>query len=84
MKKEAKKPQPDQEILTIQEVAWILNMSPGQVYEMTRERSQKRMKYPIPFFKPNGKLRFRRKDIDTWVSKQIPGYGTHAAAAAKR
>jgi hypothetical protein len=37
----------DDQILTIEEAAQFLKMTPRQVYELTRTRSQERMEYPI-------------------------------------
>ena len=58
------------EILTVKQVAEMLKMSSGQVYEMTRKRTRSRRTYPIPFLKLNGNLRFRRSDIVIWLEAQ--------------
>lgn len=56
-----------QEILTVNEVAALLKMSRGQVYEMTRNRARARNEHPLPCLRINGNLRFRRADIDAWL-----------------
>lgn len=57
------------EILTVDELAELLKMSKGQIYEMTKERTRTgSMKdHPLPALKINGNLRFLRKDVDSWL-----------------
>lgn len=57
------------EILTVDEVAVLLKMSKGQVYEMTRERTRSgtMRETPMPFFKINGNIRFNAVDVETWL-----------------
>lgn len=51
------------EILTIDDVALILNVSTSQIYKLT-------MMGEIKFYKPHGKkIYFRRSDVDEWVFK---------------
>jgi excisionase family DNA binding protein len=57
------------EVLTIEQVAAWLKMSRRQVYEMTRSRGQARMDDPIPMLRINGNVRFRRVDVDAWLSR---------------
>lgn len=57
------------EILTLDDVAAWLKMTRGQVYTLTRKRSQARMDVPFPVLKINGNLRFRRADVETWLEK---------------
>lgn len=57
------------EILTIDEVAAWLKMTRGQVYTLTRKRSQSRMDIPFPVLKINGNLRFRKSDVEAWLNK---------------
>ena len=47
------------EILTVTELAELLKMSKGQIYEMTKERTRTgSMKHhPLPVLKINGNLR---------------------------
>jgi excisionase family DNA binding protein len=57
------------EILTVGELATLLKMSKGQVYEMTKERTRTgaMRDNPIPFFKINGNVRFNATDIEAWM-----------------
>lgn len=49
------------EILTIDDVALILNLSTSQIYKLT-------MMGEIKFYKPHGKrIYFKKSDIDEWV-----------------
>jgi excisionase family DNA binding protein len=56
------------DILTIQQVADLLQFSKRQVYEMTRARG-KRLTHPIPVLRINGNIRFRRRAIETWLDE---------------
>jgi excisionase family DNA binding protein len=60
---------PQSEILTAQEVADWLKMSKRQIYEMTRTRGKVRADHPIPVVRINGNIRFRRSDIEAWLSR---------------
>jgi excisionase family DNA binding protein len=57
------------DILTIQQVADLLQFSKRQVYEMTRRRGQG-LAHPIPVLRINGNIRFRRRDIEAWIDQQ--------------
>jgi predicted DNA-binding transcriptional regulator AlpA len=57
------------DILTIQQVADLLQFSKRQVYELTRARGQG-LAHPIPLLRINGNIRFRRRDIETWIDEQ--------------
>jgi predicted DNA-binding transcriptional regulator AlpA len=57
------------EILTIDEVAAWLKMTRGQVYTLTRKRSQARVDVAFPVLKINGNLRFRKADVEAWLNK---------------
>ena len=59
------------EILTPIEVAAMLKMSKGQIYEMTKERTRTgSMKaHPLPVLKINGNLRFRKADVQAWLGR---------------
>ena len=62
------------EILTVDELAAMLKMSKGQIYEMTKERTRTgSMKdHPLPAnLKINGNLRFRKADIEEWLTKLV-------------
>jgi excisionase family DNA binding protein len=59
------------EILTVAELATMLKMSKGQVYEMTKTRTRAgaMRDNPIPFVKINCNVRFRKSDIEDWIEK---------------
>jgi predicted DNA-binding transcriptional regulator AlpA len=58
------------EILTAEDLATWLRVSPRQVYELSRNRSQVRGRHPLPSIKIHKKmLRFRRSDIEQWLNK---------------
>ena len=59
----------DLEILTLAQVAQLLQMSTSQVYTMCRARAQARMPVPLPVIRINGNLRFRRRDIEIFIEK---------------
>jgi excisionase family DNA binding protein len=63
------------EILTVEELAALLKMSKGQIYEMTKERTRtgSMKNHPLPVLKINGNLRFRKTDIDLWAGKLVEG-----------
>jgi excisionase family DNA binding protein len=54
------------DILTIQQVADLLQFSKRQVYELTRKRGQG-IDNPIPTLRINGNIRFRRRAIEAWL-----------------
>jgi len=58
----------DDQILTIEEAAQFLKMTPKQVYELCRARSQERMEYPFPAFSIHSKAkRVRKSDLMAWI-----------------
>jgi excisionase family DNA binding protein len=61
------------DILTVAELAVMLKMNKHQIYEMTKKhtRSGSMRDNPIPAFKINGNLRFRKEDIDAWIEKLV-------------
>ncbi|HEY6766535.1 MAG TPA: helix-turn-helix domain-containing protein [Candidatus Sulfotelmatobacter sp.] len=63
------------DILTITELAALLKMSKGQIYEMTKERTRtgSMKNNPLPVLKINGNLRFRRQDVDEWAARLVKG-----------
>lgn len=57
------------DIWTVADAARYLKMSPRQVLELTRRRSQERSEHPLPFFKIHSKcLRFRKSDVEQWLA----------------
>jgi len=58
------------ELLTIEECAALLKVTPRSVYEMTSSRGRARSQHPLPVLRLNSKcLRFRRQDIENWLEQ---------------
>ena len=58
------------ELLTIEECAALLKVSPRSVYEMTSARGRARSTHPLPVLRLNSKcLRFRPEDIQAWLER---------------
>jgi excisionase family DNA binding protein len=58
------------ELLTIEECAALLKVTPRSVYEMTSSRGRARRQHPLPVLRLNSKcLRFRREDIEAWLER---------------
>jgi len=55
------------DILTVKQVAALLQFTVRQVYELTRRRGQGLAHPPIPVLRINGNLRFRRADVQAWL-----------------
>ena len=57
------------ELLTVDELAALLKMTKGQVYEMTKERTRTgaMRDNPIPYLKINGAVRFDKAAIEQWI-----------------
>ena len=60
---------PDEELLTVREVAGLLRVPNSWVYERTRRRTRDR----IPGFRIGKYWRFREDEIHTWVKRQCGG-----------
>lgn len=56
--------QPDDEILTLDEVAVYLKAGKKTVYRLAQQGD-------IPGFKLGGTWRFRRSELDCWIAEQI-------------
>jgi len=56
-------------LLTPEQLGELLQMKPESIYELTRERTQKRHPHPIPFIKVAGKVRFVREAVQQWLLK---------------
>ncbi len=54
---------PDDEILTLKEVAQLLKVAEKTVYTMSQKKE-------LPAFKVRGQWRFRRDDIGRWIDEQ--------------
>lgn len=60
----------DDQILTMEEAAVILKLTPRQVFELTRRRTQERSDIPFPAFNLHAKAkRIKKSDLLTWVDK---------------
>lgn len=58
------------EILTVEDLSAWLKVTPRQIYELCRSRSQVRGRHPLPSIKIHKKmLRFRRSDIEAWLNE---------------
>jgi predicted DNA-binding transcriptional regulator AlpA len=57
------------EILTIAQLAQMLQMSIGQIYNCTSKRGRMRMDHPLPVLRINGNVRFRKSDIIAWLEQ---------------
>ena len=69
-----------QSVMTVGDVAAFLQTDRASVRRMTRERSQRGAKHPIPYVKLGSKmLRFNRPDIEAWWTK-VCGNGNPALA----
>jgi excisionase family DNA binding protein len=55
---------PDDEILTIRDVAALLKVGEKTIYTMAQVGD-------LPGFKVRGQWRFRRFDIDAWIAAQV-------------
>jgi excisionase family DNA binding protein len=53
----------DNDVLTLEEVAFMLKMPPSSIYRMTAART-------IPFMRLGRRLRFSRVAIDAWLDAQ--------------
>jgi excisionase family DNA binding protein len=57
-------PIPQDEILTLPELAKLLKVAEKTVYSMAQGAE-------VPSFKVRGQWRFRRRDIDEWIAAQV-------------
>ena len=65
-------------VMTVGDVAAFLQTDRASVRRMTRERSQRGSRHPIPYVKLGAKmLRFNRPDIEEWW-KKVCGNGNPA------
>jgi hypothetical protein len=63
-------PAPDNDILTVAEVAKIIRCKPSSVYNLTRKRGIARYAHPIPVIKLPCGLRFRKSSVLAWLKSQ--------------
>jgi excisionase family DNA binding protein len=73
MRNRMSKPQLDDEVLTMDEVAVLLKVEPKKVYEITRKRFKRRRGFVLPKFRVGRELRFRRKDVEAWIDCATKG-----------
>jgi excisionase family DNA binding protein len=62
-------PTPGNEILTLEEVAEYLRLTPQTIYKWAQERR-------IPAVKLGKEWRFRRSILDRWLDEQMVGDGS--------
>ena len=75
----------EEKILTIEQAAEILQMTPGQVYELTRRRSQERMEVPFPAIKIHNKaIRIRQSDLFRWIEQLAEQAGVKSQDRGQR
>jgi predicted DNA-binding transcriptional regulator AlpA len=59
------------DIMTCHDLAIRLQTTVKAVRRMTETRTQRQARFPVPFFKINGKMiRFSRVKIEEWLQKQ--------------
>lgn len=61
-------------ILTVRDVAELLKIGQKTAYTMVQQGV-------LPAFRVRGQWRFRRADIETWITKQVAGPGRAADKA---
>ena len=59
--------QTEPEILTIEDLAKLLKCKKRAIYSMTRARA----KHPLPVLRLGIAMRFRRTDIDRWLTAAV-------------
>jgi predicted DNA-binding transcriptional regulator AlpA len=64
---EVTKTTPQDEIITVAEVAAILKCRPSSVYNLTRKRGLARYAHPLPVIRLPLGLRFKRSSILQWL-----------------
>jgi len=65
-----------EEILTIQEVAKLLKVADKTVYSMAQRGD-------LPAFKVGGLWRFRRLDLDAWITERV-GRADHSSTRSTK
>jgi hypothetical protein len=66
---------PDNEILTVAELAALLKCKASSIYNLTRHRGRARYESPIPVLRLPMGLRFRRSSVLAWLVAQEKGTG---------
>jgi len=57
------------DLMTVDEVAAYLRCSKSQIYTMCSARTRARMEKPLPRFKLNGSLKFKKSEVDKWLNE---------------
>jgi excisionase family DNA binding protein len=57
------------ELLTIEELAGWLKISPRSARELCRDRNRARQKHPIPVLRIGRAVRFSRAAIEQWLKR---------------
>lgn len=60
-------------LLTVDEVAELLQLSEYQIYELAKPRTRSGLmrEHPLPSVKIGRSVRYRRSDIDAWLEKLV-------------
>ena len=66
---------PENDILTVAELASLLKCKVSSIYNMTRRRGKARYERPIPVLRLPMGLRFRRSSVLAWLSTQEKATG---------
>jgi excisionase family DNA binding protein len=56
-------------LLTVDQVAEFLNISPRSVRELCRTRVRENQRHPLPVVRINRQVRFLQSDIEQWIEK---------------
>ena len=59
----------EDQLLTIDDLAKLLQCKPAAIHNLTRARGQKRYRNPLPFKKFTFGIRFRLSDVNGWIAK---------------
>lgn len=58
---------PEKILLNLPEAAQLLGLTPRQLYECTRERSQSKRAIPLPTIRLGKRVCFRREALIAWL-----------------
>jgi predicted DNA-binding transcriptional regulator AlpA len=56
-------------LLSLQQAAEFLGLTPSQLYEITRVRYRKRHAVPLPYIRLGRRLAFRRETLLRWIEQ---------------
>jgi excisionase family DNA binding protein len=60
---------PVPEVMLIEDAAKYLRSTVAKMYVLTRTSTRVMQKHPIPFVRFGKELRFRKSDLDGWMSR---------------